>query len=340
MVGGSEMRCAELANGISQFTPHKAFILAEDGIPSRLRQKIHSNVICVENSFKDPKYFYDSDRIIIVNTDTPEFSTADYWLGKSSRHNLSLDVASLSGKNMFFLYNFLVSPAQHLDQLSQLGVNVNIITTNRKFFEEITKQDRYERVRIFPRYILESPINQYGLDVFTRKFKETISIGMHSKGVQNKWNSELPKLVNDIRSRYSNVLFRFMGIPKNLQNELNKIKGVTCLSEDGESVRDFLKQLDIFLFFPDWKREEPWARVIAEAMVSGCPVIALNKGGTPDQVLHCNNGFLCKNYKDFYKYLVYIIEHKETIESMSKNSIRISQEFYSSNIIRKLMCII
>ena len=57
------------------------------------------------------------------------------------------------------------------------------------------------------------------------------------------------------------------------------------MKENEESVRDFLDQLDVFLFFPEWSREEPWSRVVAEAMVSGCPIIALDRGGTKDQVL-------------------------------------------------------
>ena len=75
-------------------------------------------------------------------------------------------------------------------------------------------------------------------------------------------------------------------------------------------------------------------------MVAGCPVIALNKGGTEDQVLTYNNGILCKNYKDYYKAVVYFIEHKEMISYMSSNSIRISKSFYSESVINKLMGIL
>ena len=88
------------------------------------------------------------------------------------------------------------------------------------------------------------------------------------------------------------------------------------------------------------KREEPWARVIAEAMVSGCPVIALNKGGTKDQVLEGNNGFLCKKYNDYLRRVIYCIEHKEEVSIMSKNSIRISKDFYTEKIINRLIDII
>ena len=109
-----------------------------------------------------------------------------------------------------------------------------------------------------------------------------------------------------------------------MAQKIEKIENVTCLKEDQELVKDFLSKLDIFLFFPEWSREEPWARVIAEAMVSGCPVIALDKGGTRDQVLKENNGFLCKRYDDYYRRVIYFMEHREIISMMSKNSIRIS----------------
>ena len=165
---------------------------------------------------------------------------------------------------------------------------------------------------------------------------------MHSKRLDNKWNDDILKLIKEINERYGTekVKFRFMGVKESLRKKITDIENVTAMKEDEESVDDFLKQLDVFLFFPDWKREEPWARVIAEAMVSGCPIVALNKGGTPDQVLSYNNGFLCKSNKDYYKTVVYLIEHKDIIPLMSKNSIRISKNFYTEEIIKKLLSIL
>jgi len=118
------------------------------------------------------------------------------------------------------------------------------------------------------------------------------------------------------------------------------IDDVTCLKENEEEVSDFLDSLDVFVFFPEYKREEPWARVIAEAMVAGLPIVALDKGGTSDQVLKWNNGILCKKFDDYYKALVYLIEHPDVAETMSRNSIRIAKEFHTENIIKKLMEII
>jgi len=342
MAGGSEFRCVELANGISKFTSHDAFLLAEKSMPSKLLNYIDKNVNIIENCFVTLEYFYESDIIIVVNTDSRDFSTLDYWLGKSPNHSFSMDIDRLKGKKMFFLYNFIVSPSRHLNQLSDLGIDVNILTTNSKFFDEITKQDRYEYVRHMPRYILESPIDPNRLNIFVRESKEKICFGMHSKRLGNKWNDEWEKLIKEVNKRYTKeqVEFRFMGAKNDLRNKIKGIENVTCLKEDEESVKDFLSKIDVFLFFPDWKREEPWARVIAEAMVSGCPVIALDKGGTKDQVLKYNNGFLCKKYDDYYRHVVYCMEHKDKISVMSKNSIRISKGFYSEQVVHKLIKIL
>jgi glycosyltransferase involved in cell wall biosynthesis len=341
----------ELANGIANYTGYQSYLLAEKGIPSRLKEHISPLVNVVENCFLDPDNFYLSDSIIVVNTDAKDFSTEDYWIGKSPRHNFSIDLHKLKGKTMCFLYNFLVSPSRHLCSLEKFGIKLKIITTNNNFFNEITKQDRYENIRIIPRYILESPIDQNKLHIRLREPVDEICFGAHSKRLGNKWNDELHKLVKDVNDRYSliesktsrenmKVKFRFMGMKSDLKKKMEKLENVVIMDEDAEPVRDFINQLDVFLFFPDWKREEPWARVIAEAMVSGCPVIALNKGGTPDQILNYNNGILCKNYKDYYKAVISFIEHKELIPKMSENSLSISKSFYSEAVIKKLINIL
>jgi glycosyltransferase involved in cell wall biosynthesis len=342
MAGGSEFRCVELCNGIEKFTNHEAFLMAEGSIPQKLFSHINRGVNIIENSFLTPEYFYNADVIITINTDSRDFSTLDYWIGKSASHNYSLDISKLKNKRMFFLYNFIISPSRHLNQLKDVGIDIGIFTTNNKFFNEITKQDRYEFIRNLPRYVLTSPINPDGLKIFVRKPKNKVCFGMHSKRLGNIWNDEIEKLIKDINKRYhkDQIEFRFMGIKKDLKKKIEGIDNVTCLDEDKESVRDFLSKLDVFLFFPDWKREEPWARVIAEAMVSGCPVIALDKGGTVDQVLKYNNGFLCKKYDDYYKNVIHFMEHKNQIPIMSQNSIRISKDFYTEKTIKKLVGIL
>ena len=341
MSGGSEFRCVELCNGLARFTDNEVFLLAEHKIPDKLQKYLDPKVQVICDVFSSPKYFYDLDILLIVNTDTKDFSLKDYWLGKTARHNIPIDLNRMVGKKIFFLYNFLVSPSRHLSELSSEGWDIRIIVTNTNFFNEIGKQDRYDSVKILPRYILESPINPDSLIIRERKVEEEspVVFGMHSKRAGSKWNDDIPKLINKVNQRYGEdrIKFRFMGIKGELTPKLAPFENAKCLKEDEEVVKDFINSLDVFLFFPDWKREEPWSRVVAEGMVAGCPIIALDKGGTKDQVLHLNNGFLCKNFDDYYNRIIYFMEHKNTILEMSKNSLRISKSFYTEKIIQKFM---
>lgn len=331
MDGGSERRCVELANGIMRHTPHRACILAEKEFPESLKVLVDEGVTIVPNALLKPEHFVTARCVIVVNTDCREFSTMDYWSGKSHRHSTPVPIRNI--KKMLFLYNFLVSPSQHLHEIAEF-VNVGIITTNLKFYNEITKQDRYERIRTLPRYILGSPIDPGAIKVRVRDKAKIF--GCHSKRLGSKWNPDWPKLEEKITRRYSLAEFRFMGMKDSIAKGM---KG-SCLKENEKPVADFLDELDVFVFFPEYKREEPWARVIAEAMVAGLPIVALNRGGTSDQVLTWNNGILCKKFDDYHKALVYLIEHPKVIETMSRNSIRISKEFHTENVIKKLMEII
>ena len=324
MAGGSERRCVEMANGIAKYTDHDAVILAEGNfrIPN-------DRIPFMQHALEQPHYFYEADCVIVVNTDCKEFSKLDYWQGKTHRHDKQIELAGI--KKMIFLYNFLISPSQHLHEIAE-HTDVSIIVTNRKFFDEITKQDRYDRIKTLPRYILGSPINPDTIKTRVRNGYGFV-FGCHSKGAGSKWNKDWPKLVDVIKPRYQEASFRLMGTKM-------EVPDAVCLKENEETVSDFLDSLDVFVFFPDYKREEPWARVIAEAMMAGLPIIALDRGGTCDQVLKWNNGILCKNFNDYHKALIYLLEHPEAVETMSKNSIRIAKEFTTENIIKKLMEII
>jgi len=328
MAGGSERRCVELANGIQRHTVHRACILAEKDFPESLTALVDEGITVVPHALLKPSHFVEAACVIVVNTDCREFSTLDYWNGKSHRHSTPMPIVGI--KKMLFLYNFLVSPAQHLCEIAKF-TDVGIITTNRKFFDEITKQDRYAAVRSLPRYILGSPIDPGTINARVRT--QAKIFGCHSKRLGSKWNPDWPKLEKTITGRYPSAKFHFMGMKDAVAKGMNGV----CLKENENTVSDFLDSLDVFVFFPEYKREEPWARVIAEAMVAGLPIVALDRGGTSDQVLKYNNGILCRKFDDYHKALVYLLEHPAVIETMSRNSIRISQEFHTENVIKKLM---
>jgi len=59
-----------------------------------------------------------------------------------------------------------------------------------------------------------------------------------------------------------------------------------------------------------------------------------------NRLYNLKKALLCKRYNDYFKHVIYFLEHKEMIEIMSKNSIRIAQDFYTERVIGKLVKII
>lgn len=336
--GGSEMRCVELANAIYRHTKHKAYLLCEGGIPSRLQERVMPGVDVWPHVFRPEPInmdkLYELDCLIVINTDSKNFTTAKYWMGKTEKHNSFVDLTRM--KQMVFLFNYLISPSRHLPEIEAYCPNIKILTTNTKFFQEIPR--KIPQAMYFPRMILESPIDPDSVAPHKTP-SDRIRIGSLSKPLQDKWNVDWKSLIELINQSLGQdaVEWRFLGMHKTLKEALKDIKNVECYKEFSLSVKDFLKNLDVFIFFPSYRREEPWSRSVAEALMSGCPVITTNKGGNVDQIIHGNNGFLCETLEDIVKCTEIICGNKRLWEQMSKMALKNAQNFSSAIIANKLL---
>ena len=85
MCGGSEFRGCELANGIAKYTEHNVTLLTRgERIPDRLVKYLDPRELVVREALKHPHEFYSKDCVLVINTDSKEFTTLDFWNGKSS----------------------------------------------------------------------------------------------------------------------------------------------------------------------------------------------------------------------------------------------------------------
>jgi len=329
--GGSEMRCIELANSIRQYTKHRSTIFCMGKMADRLKALVNKDVSVHQHAFNKLERLYDLDCLIVVNTDSRLFTTLDFWTGKSEKHQTFVDLTKI--KQMIFLFNFLVSPSKHLSELEQYCPNLKIITTNTKFFQEIGR--KYGNIIHIPRIILESPINPERVNS-SKIPSDKIRIGCLSKPVHDKWNNDWYKLIEHVNSAISNIQWRFLGCPQSLQDSLT-FENIEFNKEFAIPVKDFLENLDIFVYFPSFKREEPWSRSVAEGLLSGCPVITTNRGGNIDQIVHGNNGFICTNLEEFQKFVVFLCQNQHVLKTMKKICLNRSQYFTSPQIIKRLM---
>lgn len=330
VAGGSEFRCMEMASSIQEFSDHKAFIFSRSKVKSEIRSKLRGDVKVVENCFNNKEALYRMDCILVVNSDSKDFTTVKFW-----KEN-GIDLKQI--KRMAFLFNFIVSPARFLNEFEKLGVDVRIITGNKRFFDELATKDKHKNVCHLPRMVLESPINPNS--VYTHKTEsDVIRIGKHSKPMGSKWGSEHKELIERLNKKYpGRLMWDFMGGSKEFCESLKGIENVILRPQFTVPVKVYLMNIDILLFLTDKNRQECWSRAVAESLMSGCPVIATDApGGTSSQVIECSNGYMCKTVDDFEEKLSYLIDNPKMIKTLGRNANLYSRFFTSEEVIRKFL---
>ena len=137
MAGGSEFRTLEMAGAISSLPDYECVVLAERAISSKLWNSAAKNLEVHERVMEDSKLdpLYSLDHLLVINSDSKDFATREYWLGKSARHKCAVQLKRIP--QMTFLFNFIVSPACQLPGLQRSVEDIRIITANSKFFHEI-----------------------------------------------------------------------------------------------------------------------------------------------------------------------------------------------------------
>jgi len=321
MAGGSEFRCIEMANAIKK------------ELKDELSKTINPNIKVIKKCFQHPEMFYEMDCILVVNTDSKEFTQIEYW----ESHGIRVEDI----RKMVFLFNFIVSPAQYLWEFVDRGIDVRILTGNKRFYDELSTKDKHSKVARLPRMILESPINQNS--VYRHKTPSNkIRIGKHSKPLDNKWNEEHLELINSMNEKHGDkIIWDFMGGSNQFNESLKDVPNVILRPQFMIPVPVYLMNLDIYLFYLSWKRQECWARSVGEAMASGCPILATDvDGGNKMQVIDGSNGFLCENHNDFKEKLDFLINNPDLIKKMGKNSMLYSKFFSSEEVTRKFLMFI
>ncbi|WP_341904655.1 glycosyltransferase family 4 protein [Polaromonas sp. YR568] len=102
-----------------------------------------------------------------------------------------------------------------------------------------------------------------------------VTVGRVSRDVLDKHHPQDPWIYRMLVAAGHSV--RIMG-GTCLASELGDVEGVELLPEGSQPVADFYKSLDIF-FYRTGSTVEAYGRVVAEAMATGLPVVAENRGG-------------------------------------------------------------
>lgn len=140
----------------------------------------------------------------------------------------------------------------------------------------------------------------------------------------------LLELLNPESEYRRNADFRYYSdaiLPATILNK--SIRNVGNVS--GNKKRDFIADAKALLFPIDW--EEPFGMSVIEALASGTPVVAMNKGAMPEIIEHGVNGFLANSDEEFGEYMKHVgdidpyvcrksVESRFSIDAMATNYIK------------------
>lgn len=164
--------------------------------------------------------------------------------------------------------------------------------------EVVFASEALSRTVAYPGVVQASPIDLQRFSPGPRQLdpvsRDDFVVGRLSRDVALKHHDHDPALY--ARLAAAGVRVRIMGgtcLRERLRPWLDAADGRIALLPVGSVAPEtFLRDLDCFLYrtSPEW--DEPFGRVIMEAMASGLPVVCEARGGYTELVEHGRNGFL------------------------------------------------
>ncbi|WEA01630.1 glycosyltransferase [Mucilaginibacter sp. SJ] len=186
-----------------------------------------------------------------------------------------------------------------------------------------------------------------GLLPATIEDEKTILIGNIGQLIPWKNHMELIKVVKLISSKSENVHFLFLGddlfnqYPEYV-NQLKLAVGDTNLTGyisflgNRQNILSYINQIDILVHCAT---EEPFGRVVMEAMALQKPVVAYKSGGVAELIVENKTGFLVEpyNYSDFADKLELLLKNKPLrdkfgFEGRKRIQANFSAEIYTGKI--------
>ena len=160
---------------------------------------------------------------------------------------------------------------------------------------------------------------------------------------------ETMRILQDVVSVKSNVVFHFCGLPET-ENEFNEIRQVLNNFEKsgfikfygevtGERKRRIYSEADI-LIFPS--HNEVFPNTILEGLAQGLPIVTTKVGVIPDVIQEKENGLFVEigNPDDIRNKLLYLLNNPELQRKMSINNRKKAKERFDISIaVRKLKSI-
>jgi len=135
--------------------------------------------------------------------------------------------------------------------------------------------------------------------------KDKVNIGKLSNDNSKKFPIELIDIFQEVERKSQKAKFCIVGGNKHYKEHMNRLKDVVNYEIGSLPVEILYSTFDILVYKTNVT--ETWGRIVTEAMASGLPVVAENKGGIKEQIDHGINGYLCDTNEQFVEYILKLI---------------------------------
>jgi glycosyltransferase involved in cell wall biosynthesis len=176
--------------------------------------------------------------------------------------------------------------AKNVERLERAGHDVEIVYTSRALRRRHRGRGR----------VLESPIDvaRFRPPRIGRP-QRPFTVGRMSRDIRTKHHEDDAALWRALAQAGFRV--RLMGATC-LAGELAATRGVELLPAGTEDPARFLRSLDCFVYRTSARWFEAYGRVVVEAMATGLPIVAGQRGGYVDQLRDGDNAWLALSTRD------------------------------------------
>ncbi len=142
-------------------------------------------------------------------------------------------------------------------------------------------------------------------------------LGNVTNGGEWKHSENFVEICRRIKSVIPVAEFRFLGAI-DLVGQVEGLEGFDILPPYSVAIENYYSGINVLLH--KTHSGETWCNVATEAMSSGIPIVAENRGGIKDQIIHGETGYLCNNGDDYIKYCKLLYDSKRLYHHVSKQA--------------------
>lgn len=216
---------------------------------------------------------------------------------------------------------------------------------NKIFFQN--KDDSQELINIG--LIKENKIvmlngSGVNLDKFTKKpIPQNTVFLFVGRIIKDKGIMEYIEAAKIVKRKFPDSRIQIVGYFDTNPTSIKKEEIINCVVEGTieylgatDDVRPFLEKCSVFVL-PSYHEGTP--KSVLEAMATGRPIITTDAPGCRETVINGLNGFLVptKNIDELSDKMIWMIEHREEVEKMGQESLRICKEIFDVNKVNEVI---